>query len=380
MIQFNSTRLADTFQNLIGWRQHHDSSEFEIAVGLTETDSGEYYQQKHPALRLDIIKSILPKNKTLDKYLEEKVRDASVEMLNDVFQYRNVKGYGKTLLQQSQLFNKYGWLNDTIVNQNRFVGFQIRLKTASGIQAVINKIGCQFDGAETFDLHIFHTSQIEPVETIQIETIEAGQWKWVDANFELNSFNETFNGGAFIIGYYQEDISVNAINQTDFDFDRGACGGCNASNHLAWKNINEYFTIYPIYVPQGSFTKMEMFDLNDAFYINNQTFGLNVRLSTQCDLTQFFVDNKFVMKNLLAYKVTSMVLNDMKYSQEINYIEENLKHMIIRDMEGDTETKMDNITTRYQKELKSVNFNIGGINEKCLPCEGEAYEPHFGYV
>ena len=87
-----------------------------------------------------------------------------------------------------------------------------------------------------------------------------------------------------------------------------------------------------------------------------------------------------MFKNLLAYKVTAIILNDMKFSMETNHLEEKIKMMIIRDLEGDTETKMDNITTKYQKELKAVDFNISGINEKCLPCAGEAYEPNFGVI
>lgn len=377
---FKGIKIAEQYKNLLGWRQHHDTDEIEIGATLTESDTGEYYQQKHPALRLDIIKAIVPDNMELDDYLTEKVRDGSIEMLNDIFQYRQVKDYGKTLLKQSQLLNKYGWLNDKIVNEGRFVGFQVRLKTASGIQAIINKIGLQFDTEESFKLYVFHTSKKEPIQEIDVVTSGSAQWDWQNSELELASFENEINGGAFVIGYYQDDLIGSAINNTDFNFDRGVCGGCNSNHWTEWRNITEYFTVYPLYVPKGRFTVGEMFDLNDAFYIGTQTFGLNLQLTTQCDLTQFFVDNRFAFKNLLAYKVTSLILNDMKFSQEINYIEENLKSMIIRDLEGDTETKMDNITRKYRNELKAVNFNIGGINEKCLPCEGEAYVPDYGVV
>lgn len=377
---FKAEKIALQYKNLLGWRPHHDTDEIDIDAGLQTSETGEYYQQKHPALRLDIIRAIVPDNQELDDYLEQKVRDGSVEILNDIFQYRHVKQYGKTLLKQSQLLNKYGWLNDKIVNEGRFVGFQIRLRTASGIQAIIRQIGLQFSNEETFTLYVFHTSKLEPIKEIEVTTSGTAQWDWVDAELELAAFDEEHNGGAFVIGYYQDDLAGNAINNTDFDFDRGACGGCNASHYNVWRDIMEYFTIYPLYVPKGSYTVGEMFDLNDAFYISTQTFGLNLKLTTVCDLTTFFVENKFAFKNLLAYKVSLLILNDMKFSQEINYIEENLKSMIIRDLEGDTETKDDNLVRKYRNELKAVDFNISGINEKCLPCEGEAYEPNYGFV
>lgn len=377
---FKSEIIAEAYKNCLGWRQHHDTNEFSIDNALTVTETGEYYQQKHPALRLDIIRSIVPDNMTLDYYLAEKVRDGSVEMLNDLFQYRQMNKYGKTLLKETQLLNKYGWVNDKIINEGRFVGFQIRLKTATGLMAVIKQIGVQFSGVDTFKLYVFHTSQKAPISEIDITTTGGAEWNWQEADIELASFEERFNGGAFVIGYYQDDLTGHAINNTDFNFDRGACGGCNKTHYSEWRNVSEYFTVYPLYVPTGSFAPGEMFDLQDAFYIPTQTFGLNLRLSTVCDLTTFFKQNKFAFKNLLGLKVTELILNDMKYSQEINYIEENIKMMVIRDLEGDTETKMNNITRKYHKELMAVNFNVSGINQKCLPCEGEAYEPEYGFV
>jgi len=378
---FKSTEVADGYKTLIGWRQHHDTDEIELTAPLLVTDSGEYYQQKHPALRLDIIQALLPENQELEEYLMEKVRDGAIEMINDIIQYRQVSQYGKTLLEQRQLLNKYGWVNDKIVNENRFVGLQIRTKSVTGLQTVINQIGLQFSDPETFTLYVFHSSKRDPIAQLPKTTTGAAGWDWTNAEVELNAFSRTNqNEGVWIVGYYQEDILGSAINATDFNWDRGVCGGCNHSAHKVWNEIQQYFSVYPLYVPQDVYTKGEMFDLNDAFYVNDQSWGLNLRLSVRCDLTDFLLDHKFAFKNLLAYKVTSLILNDMKYSQQINYIEENIKMMIIRDLEGDTETKMANITMKYQKELKAVNFNIGGINQSCLPCEGEAYEPSYSAI
>ena len=94
----------------------------------------------------------------------------------------------------------------------------------------------------------------------------------------------------------------------------------------------------------------EMFDMNDMFYEKTQSWGMNLRFSVQCDWTDFFVQNKFVFKNLLALKVVQKILNMMKFSQQINHIEENIKMMIIRDLEGDIDTKLKNIPTLYHIE------------------------------
>lgn len=378
---FTSDLIIPEYKNLLGWRQHTNNTEFQIDVALTSSETGEYFQQKHPALRLDIIRATIPDGLDLSIYLEQKVRDASVEMFNDLIQYRQLKKIGKTLLSQAQLLNRYGWLNDKITNENRFVGYQIRMDSVTGLQMTINQIGFQFSTAENFDLYLFHSSKKDPIKVIPVITTGNGQWDWLLANEIISEFrmNESYEG-VYILGYYQEDITGNAINCTDFNFDKGECGSCNPNLGINWRNISEHFLIYPIYVPNGSYVKGEMFDLNNAFYINNQTYGLNLRLSVSCNLTEFFIDNKLAFKNLLALKVTDMILKDMKFSQEINFIEENIKMMIIRDLEGDVETKLKNISSQYQAELQSVTYNISSINSKCLTCEDANIGLDYGTV
>lgn len=378
---FKSETLIPEYANLIGWRQHHDANELQIAEELTTTETGEYYQQKHPALQLDIIQALIPANLDLNKYLRDTVTDSTNEIFNDLLQYRNVNQYGKTLLEQSTLLNRFGWRNDKIVNQNRFVGFQVRVKAITGLQVLINEIGLQFDGQEEFKLYLFHTSKTEAIKEIDVTTDGNGSWNWKREELELNGFlTEQFHGGVFILGYYQEDVVSSAINYSNFDWDKGECGTCNNSYFAQWKAIRKHFHIYPIYVPNGSFTKGEMFDLERAVYVNNESYGLNLKMTVRCDLTSFFQMNKFVFKNLLATKVVHKVLQMMKFSQQINHIEENIKMMIIRDLEGDIDTKLLNIPTLYHKEMKSVSFNLEGINGVCLGCKEEGFAPNYGVV
>lgn len=377
---FKSTLVAPEYEHLIGWRQHYDAS-IVLPGTLTQTDTGEFFQQKHPALDLAVIQTLIPPTLPLQDYLKNTVTDATNEMFNDVLQYRQLNKYGKTLLEQSVLLNRYGWANDTITNQSRFVGMQIRTKDLTGLQSVINEIGLQFAGAESFKLYLFHSSQSEPLQEIDVTTTGNASWKWIKTDIELSSFQSlNHHGGVFILGYYQDDLNSNAINYTSFNWDVGACSGCNDQHVGVWRSIGQNFHIYPFYVPFGSFTVGEMFDMEKMMYSNSQSFGLNFKLSVRCDLTDFFIQNKFVFKNLLALKVVHKILNEMKFSQQINAIEANMKMMIIRDLEGDIDTKMINIPTQYNNELKSVAFNISGINSKCLECEDVSYSPSYGVV
>lgn len=367
---FTKSTVIDAFKNLIGWKQYFDTEEIEIPAELTESTTGEYFQQKHPALQLNYIETTIPANRELAEYLATVRDDSIVEMLNDFITDRQKDGFGKTLLENSMLLNRYGWINDKIVNQSRFVGLQIRLWANEGLSMILNQIGLQFTGVNEFDLYLFHSSQVEPIQTFKVETDTKGGWKWIDVQEQLNAFkNLDYNGGVFVLGYYQDDITGQAINYSNFDWNRGECGTCNNSYGGIWQAISKYYHIAPLYVPSGSYTKGEMFDLQKAIYHNSQSWGLNLRLSVRCDLTQFFVENKFAFKNLLGLKVVEKVFEMMKFSQEINALEENIKYMIIRALEGDKETNVVNVPQSYRNELKGVKFNTGNINNACLPCD-----------
>lgn len=378
---FNSSIVVPQYKNLLGWKEHH-SNAITIPVSLTNSVTGEYFQQKHPALRLDYIQTVLPSDYPLEKYLEDVVVDSTNEIFNDLIQYRQLKEYGKTLLENKTLLNRYGFGKDKIINQNRFVGLQIRMMSVEALSMIIKSIGLQFDDASSFKMYLFHSSKTQPVKEIDVTTTSGNGWDWQASEVVLTGMKEVdYNGGVFVLGYYQEDLSsAMAINNTNFDWDKGECGSCNSPYASIWKSIAKYYHIYPIYVPSGSFVKGEMFDLNDAFYINNKSWGMNLRLSTVCDLTDFFIENRFAFKNLLALKVVHKVLKMMQFSTEINSLEEEIKMMIIRDLEADKETRAISIPQQYKNEMKAVSWNISMLNGHCLKCEDSGKGPTYSVI
>ena len=377
---FNSNSVKTELKHLIGWHQHYDTNEIQISSDLTKTDSGEYYQDLHPAMRLDLISAILPDNRELDEYLETKIDSAITTMLNDVIQYRQLKRYGKTLLQTSQLLNRTYWSNDAITNEGKFVGLQIRLNNVLGLQILLNQIGFQFSDAESFKLYLFHTSKKTAIKTWDIDLTGSKQWEWKKVSEQLNEKQfENYNEGAFLLGYYQNDITGNALKYANFDFDKGVCSTCKKGFYEIWKNIEKYTLIYPFYFNSGDFVVNELPEMDKINYDNLNNYGLNLRLSVNCDLTTFFIENKMIFKNLLKLKMVEMVLKDIQYSQQTNYIEENIKIQIFNDLEGNVDTKRPNISTQYAKELQAVNFNMEGINKECLDCD-DANTPEYGVI
>lgn len=377
---FNSTVLREFFMSLLGWRAHFDTEAITIDADLLNSDSGEYFQDFNPALRLDFIQSILSDKQEINEYLREKMQSAITGMFNDLITKRQVSKYGKTLLEQSTLLNRYAWSGDRIVNLGRFVGFQIQLRDVSGLQAIINEIGIQLDGEDEIPLFLFHSSQLEPLEVFTMTTLSTSQaWRKVD--LALNSMDPgLFSGGVFVLGYYQDDLATQAINYSNFNWSVGECGTCGTNYHNIWKSIRNHYFVYPIYVAAGDFEFGEMFDLKKAQFSNDTSWGMNLRLSVHCDLTDFFVRNRLAFKSLLGLKTAWLILGDMKVSQETNHVQENLRDIAIREIEADRDTKSFAIARQYNDELAAVSFNISGINSRCLGCEDSNYQPTIGVV
>ena len=120
---FDIEKAKGCLGGLIGWKNHYDTNEIPVLpTDLTESETGEYYQEIHPAMRLDLIKSTLPKNRDLAEYLQETEDGAVIKLLNDLTEGKHLKRIGKTILSNDVIYNTAGWVNDTVINESRFVG------------------------------------------------------------------------------------------------------------------------------------------------------------------------------------------------------------------------------------------------------------------
>ena len=58
---FRSEESRDCLRGLIGWKDHFDLTDIPaLGAALNDSESGEYYQEKHPAVSLELISAMLP--------------------------------------------------------------------------------------------------------------------------------------------------------------------------------------------------------------------------------------------------------------------------------------------------------------------------------
>lgn len=354
--------IKDCLFNLIGFRQHYNADAQITDTDLLESESGEFWQDLHPALQLNIIKQSLERDRNLDEYLTEKVNSAIIGLKNDITRKKIGEGV-KDLLFSNAVLNKLGWYNDRIIGNNRFVGFAFEVKNGIGLNINLSEIGFQLNGASTFDLYVYHSAK-EEAEIIPVNIATANGWNWQKTDLKLES------DGVYWIGYYQSDISANAINYTDFNWYIGHCGTCDGGvMRKVWNNLTKYLRFTPFYVPsQNLDPDRKLFDKDAVMYDYEKNWGMNFKTQINCDLTDFYCTNKMSLKDALALKFMQIVLQDIKYSKEYNYINEDTKTLIRIDLEGDKASNAENIPKRLERELNNLYFDTGNLSKDCLPC------------
>ena len=369
---FKASILQNCLKNLLGWKNHFDLTEISaLTPTLNASDSGEYYGDYHPALRLDLIEASLPEGRALSDYLTEKISTGITQLGNQIFTEKKLNDFSRELLGNGTIINGHGWANDTIINEGRFVGFKIKESSDIGVKTIINRLGFQFTLPQTaLNIYVYHSSKVDPVQILPFTSTKGLEWGWMDTEIDLSFNNDDMSGGSWFVGYYQDDITGQAIQYKKMNWKTGFCSTCNGGrDYSRWNTIKKYVSVVPIYVPAASINANKtVFELDAAFSTYDNNHGMNLNVSVKCDLSDFLCEHKMLLKNALAKKVTYLILRDIQFSQQINYIEENLKNLIIRDLEGDRDTYHTKIVTQLDRAVKAIDIDTNSLSKDCMPC------------
>ena len=371
---FNPTIIQTCMTSLIGWRNDANTSVPQITnTALLTTDSGLFYNDFHPLLLIENISNTLPEDKTIDNYLTEKVNSGINKALTKVVLEKKLNESTKTLLNSSKMFDGIGRFQDTIVSNGRFVGVEVEIFPSYGSKVIVDKIGLQFTSAQTnLPIYIFHTSQLDPIKTVTATTTKANSLEWLtlSESIDFSYLSDSYDsGGMFYIGYFQDNISGQAIKK-DFNFIDGPCNTCRGGANLmkVWNERLNFVRIVPIEVASGNLNGTQMFDYTKRKYTPTNNFGLNFGVTVQCDISQYLCEQKMILTDLIGKQVAVDILNDMKHSTRLNRIANVSQNMIIRDLEGDRETFEPGLSKRLSDSVKAVDFDFSKIDSPCLPC------------
>ena len=376
---YRAETIRKKFINLLGWRNHYSPIEYEINEELTKSETGQYYQDIHPLLTLDNIRSIAPafedenKEELFSEWLKIKTEASILKAVETFYSTKLADKTIRNILESKVLFDGAGRLTDVVRNTNSLVGFDIIPVRADGATLKIEKVGLQFNQNGKFTLYIFHSSSPEPIKTIEVDYTKNGGIQWVEADMYLPYMSESTDaGGSWFLCYNQTELPEGMMAiEKNRDWSKEPCRSCSSSEYASWQAWSQYLEVHPFKVPAAD--EVKMWDIADNLYTYTTNYGLNLKVTMECDLTDILVEQRRSFQNVIGLQVAADMIREFAYNPNfrINRMQQNFsRNELLYELDGDSQGyKKSGILHRLDKAMEALMIDTTGINRVCLPCK-----------
>lgn len=411
--------IQDKMLHLVGWKQSYDLSDIMLSSNLTQTESGMYFQQIHPLLTLDNLRSIAPdfqnfnwqvhdvnkayksgevvriddflykaiqdvpaetdildseywsETNPFSEWLEEKTKASIVKLVNKFINMKLADKATKSLIENKILFDGTGRLTNKIENRNKLVGFEIDTVRSKGVTVKIDKIGLQMTEPGSYTLYIFHSSNPEPIYTLTFEKTKANSLEWFKPKDDILLPYESANtdaGGSWYLVYKQSELPENAqAIYKDRDWSTGPCKACSRSEFLAYQAWSRYIEVHPFYISED-----EEFDPETMNFTYDKNYGINLEVSAYCDLTDFIIKQRAMFQDVLSKQVAIDFLREFAYNPNVRTNRHSInasKLDILVELDGDSNSmRQSGLSYELDIALKALSISTQGLDRVCLPC------------
>lgn len=376
---YRADTIKTKFINLLGWRHHHNPVEFTIKDELTKSETGQYYQDFHPLLTLDNIRSVAPEfdegNDSFSDWLKIKTEASILKAVETFYSTKLADKTIRNILESKVLFDGAGRLTDVVRNTNSLVGFEIIPVRADGATLKIEKVGLQFNQNGKFTLYLFHSSSPEPIKTIEVDYTKNGGIQWIEAELYLPYISESTDaGGSWFLCYNQTELPEGMMAiEKNRDWSKEPCRSCSSSEYASWQAWSQYLEVHPFKVPASD--EVKMWDIEDNLYTYTTNYGLNLKVTMECDLTDIIIEQRRSFQNVIGLQVAADMLREFAYNPNfrINRTQQNFsRNELLYELDGDSQGyKKSGIIYRLDKAMEALIIDTTGINRVCMPCKSE---------
>ena len=417
------TEIQEALLHLVGWEQSYDPQK-QIDAALTESESGLTYQQAHPMVTLENVRSIMPEgymyqypawdkdteykkgdkvsssNKVWESiqnhnenntpaedseywqeydfvsvWLERLTRSAIAKVVQQFLTQKSLLRESKTLLERRSLFDGAGRLNNTIANGQRLVGMEIVPAYSMGVTTKLERIGLQMVGATgKVTLYIFHSSQKDPFKVIEFDVAKGNgsmEWKTLQDCY-LPYMGDT---GSWYVVYNQADLpaGMEAVNVTK-DWSREPCGTCNRGSLEAWRALTKYLMVSPFKVNAlETFAEYpELWDIEENTYTNTHNYGINMEISVGCDLTDFIIRERAIFATCLQLQMATDVLRTLALNPQVR-VNRNQSNAttgdLLYEIDGNPQGRKMGLGADLKAAYEALDLDTRGIDRICLTCK-----------
>jgi hypothetical protein len=305
----------------------------------------------------------------LSAYLRKLYTNSSAKLLHALFTKKKVNEASKQILGNLMLFEGQGNINRRIDKRGRFVGLRITLKHPDTI-GLIHKLGLQLDTAQSdVELYLYHSSSDTPLHTWTINHTNSVKFQWHEIETKMIAYvgDEVNAGGHYYIGYYENDITGQAIAK-DIQWTKGGgCSSCSEAviNRNLFAQWGKFVEVQPFYVdtpPTGELWNEEL-----EMYLDETNFGLNIQMAVQCDMTRIILEHKSVLADAMVKQLTVDLLTEMAYSVRDNQLKQRVAGLASVALDNQENGQMGAVKI-LMKTIEALDFDLSNLSAVCNPC------------
>lgn len=405
----NIKSVVDSFVSLVGWKSSNGEK---LSQFVTSSETGLYYEQMHPLLTVDNVVSIMPQDynipatdyddtahykeqdivlyqnkyykcthdcsgilpttqstwsetSRLSEWLEFKIRSSITKAILSFQSEKLNNGTYKTLFENRQFFLTAGRLNEFINNESKLVGFELVPARYTGVNIKIHAISLQTTSQAIVPVYIFSSECENYLDKIDLQTSTTQQWQQIDKYLKT--------GGSYYIVYDQRDLELldtKAVSKSK-DWSKAPCSACHKYDHTSWQILSKHLEAYPFYTIYDSEIS-NMWDVENNIYTYNTNYGLNIQFSVECDLSDFFIEQRTIFTDLLCNQFTVDMLQEYLYNASVRTNRHSLnasKADLTLELNGNNEIGKTGAFYKLDKSISAISFNLSKINKLCLPCK-----------
>ena len=369
---YNIQTILASLETLVGFE---NESGYNLSEELQTSLSVLKINQQHPLTSLSILDSSKPENLDMDDFLTMVRKNATSKAISDVINLKLSNKVTKEVLSLTSIFDSTASLKNLQSKETgRFVSWLFRPNKFEYLNHQIKSIGLQFLEEDTFNLYVFHSSQKAPVQTIPITYTKATSVEWIDLAEEdtitLN-YSDYDEGGYFLIGYFEDDLAQsNRAIYKRHNLSKRPCGSCSPRAAIDQQLYNRWSN----YMSIGTVTTDDPYEVKNINFVNDTNFGLNFKIKSYCDITNFIVENK----NMFVYPILYRTMIDL-----IRYIEMSptRNNRVTEDVRKEAYVSVNGAITEnnfvrnkglmheYDAYIKGLDFNLSRLEPVCIPCD-----------
>jgi len=343
-----------------------------VQACLTPTvDIADAYPYAPTYIDTNIIAQAIPAGGNQTTILSNILKGSVTKLMGDVIRIKKLTNNVKSVIDDFSLFDGRASLDQKNSNQGRFVGLMIKSVTNSDIGVNIFRVAFEADVAcPDLKFYLFNSDLNTAVSITAFNYDTPLSVKWLSVTIPVTS-----DDGVFYFGYFESDLAPGAssLKKTLDYVNQPTCTSCNQNYYTQYMKRVKYLNIQPFYVDTNNLNDVNLFDTSKINYTDMNNWGINIKCTVTCDISEFVCRNKALFYDALSVRYCLDILGYILMNTRNNAVLEQSKDGIIFLRDGDKANGTLGLSVKYEEIIEALNVDLSGFNEKCLPCTRNAY-------